>query len=666
MKDKTKDILLAELKEAKKRIADLEQEKERQKDEAIIRRMLVEHSRDGIVVLDKDGKVYEANKRYADMLGYSREELLKMHVWEWEVQVSSDQVKEMIRTVDEKGDHFQSRHRRKDGSTYEVEISTDAIFYRDQKLIFCVCRDISERKKMEENLRQSEAKFSKAFQLSPNLMAITTLDKGKIIDVNNTFCSFHGTQRENLIGKFTADLGLWADPASRDFILNRLKENKKVYNIETVMRRINTGEERTVLFSADIIILQNEELLLSEAVDITESKMAEIEKSRLEEELRHSQKLEGIGTLAGGVAHDFNNILGIILGNAELVLDDIDENDPEYYNLTEIKNAGLRAKDIIRQLLTFSRYVEVKKYSINLNPILEESIKFLRSTIPSTIEIRYNLNADNDFIFADSTQIHQVMMNLCINAAQAMEQNGGLIKISLENFKVDEYTGRLHPDLKKGEYVKLTVQDTGPGIVPEIQDRIFDPYFTTKDSGKGSGMGLSLVHGIIKNHNGTIAVHSTPGKGAAFSILLPLAPRNNSISSRPAESIPKGKERILFVDDEISLAAVAQKMIEKLGYAVKIAVNPEDALNLFRKKPDDFDLVITDMTMPQITGEVLFYEIRKIRKDIPVILSTGYSTLMNEEKAMRIGLTGYIMKPFKLRQMAEIIRKAIDAVPPSA
>lgn len=668
--NKTTIQLNAEIKEAhkkitnlEKKIARLEKEKNKQKAEAIKWRKLIEYSRDGIVILDENGEVYDANKRYENMLGYSRDELLKLNVCDWEVMVSPDQVKEMVRTVDEKGDHFQSRHRRKDGSTYEVEISSDAIMDGKQKLILCVCRDITERKKMEEELRQSEEKFSRAFQLSPNMMAITTLNEGLIIDVNNSFCHFHETHRDKIIGKTTYELNLWASTADRDSVIKQLKEKKKVYNFETIMWRINSKEERTVLFSGEIISLKDEDYLLSEVIDITENKKAEAEKEKLEEELRHSQKLEGIGTLAGGVAHDFNNILGIIIGNAELAMDDTEEGDPIYFNLTEIKNAGLRAKDIIRQLLTFSRHVEVKKHTLNLIPLLEDSIKFLRSTIPTTIEIRYDLKAKNDFIFADSTQIHQVMMNLCINAAQAMEQDGGLLTIGIENIKIDEYTGRIYPELPKGDYIKLTVQDTGPGIASEILDRIFDPYFTTKDSGKGSGMGLSLVHGIIKNHDGIITVRSQPGEGAAFSIMLPLAPQNRTVSAKPAESIPKGRERILFVDDEISLAAVAQKMIEKLGYAVKIAVNPEDALNLFRKDPDSFDLIITDMTMPQMTGEALFHEIRKIRDNMPVILSTGYSSLMDEEKARQIGLTGYIMKPLKLQQLAGIIRKVLDEAP---
>ena len=387
--------------------------------------------------------------------------------------------------------------------------------------------------------------------------------------------------------------------------------------------------------------------------DITEMK-------NMAQKLQRAQKMESIGTLTGGIAHDFNNILSIIIGNTELALDDVPEWNPVHFNLEEIKTAGLRAKDIVRRLLSFTRKTDEKLKPIEIVPVIKDALKFLRSTIPTTIDIHQDIQATDETILADPTQINQVMMNLCVNASQAMEQTGGSLTIRVENTVLDQGSVRKYSDLSMGDYVKVTVSDTGPGIDPKHMDRIFDPYFTTREVGKGPGMGLAVVQGIVKNHNGAISVDSKPGKGTTFRMLFPLAEGKAAVETETTQEMPTGNETILFVDDEISIVNIVRKMLERLGYKVETAMTPQDALERFRPNPDHFDLVITDMTMPQMTGVMLAEGLMQIRPDIPVIICTGYSSLIDEEKAKDLGIAAYVMKPIIMTEIAKIIRAVLD------
>ncbi len=384
------------------------------------------------------------------------------------------------------------------------------------------------------------------------------------------------------------------------------------------------------------------------------------ERKQLERQLQQSQKLESIGTLTGGIAHDFNNIMGIILGNTELALEDVPEWNMAHSNLEEIRKAGLRAANIVRQLLSFTRITEQKLQPMEIAIVIKDALKFLRSTIPTTIDIEQNISVTDETILADPTQINQIMMNLCINASHAMEQTGGKLTINVENVLLDDDSANDYPGLKSGKHIKVVVSDTGPGIDPKIIDRIFDPYFTTKGVGKGSGMGLAVVHGIVKSHSGYIKVDSTIGKGTKFSMLFPLAQEKAVVEKEIIQEIPRGKETILFVDDEISIADMVQRMFERLGYKVQTAITPQEALDRFALNPDHFDLVITDMTMPQMTGVALSEKLMDIRPDIPIIICTGHSALVDEEKAKELGLAAYIMKPIDMRETAQTIRKVLD------
>ncbi len=388
-------------------------------------------------------------------------------------------------------------------------------------------------------------------------------------------------------------------------------------------------------------------------VDVTE-------RMQLEEQLRQSHKMEAIGTLAGGIAHDFNNMLGVIIGNAELAMDDVPEWNPARHNLEEIKTASLRSRDVIKQILSFSKKTNPKQKPVKINPIIKDCLKFLRSTIPTSIEIRKTIPDESGIISADSPQIHQVIMNLCTNAAHAMSENGGIMEVSLSVIDIGKNEVKQNIELNQGQYVKITVSDTGHGISKKHLDRVFDPYFTTKEVGEGSGIGLSVVHGIVKSHDGAISVESNYGNGTTFNVFLPVIEEEPAIEEEIDTTIPTGIERILLVDDEKAIVNLTSKMLERLGYTVTAKTSSTDMLETFRYQPDNFDLIISDMSMPNITGDKLAKELQQIKPDIPIILCTGYSERINEEKAKSIGVRALVMKPIVKSVLAKTIRNVLD------
>ncbi len=396
------------------------------------------------------------------------------------------------------------------------------------------------------------------------------------------------------------------------------------------------------------------------AQDIDEKRRSEEERYKLENQLRQSQKLESIGTLAGGIAHDFNNILSPILMNSEMCMMDLPDGSPFKESLNDIYNAGERAKELVKQILAFSRKGGEEKILMKISPIVKEAVNFLRAMIPSTIEIQQYLNIKNDTVFASPTQISQILINLGANAAHAMKENGGILAISLDFIDHDKTFEVPHLYLKPGKYLKLTVSDTGSGIDSSIIEKIFDPYFTTKAPGEGTGIGLSIVHGIVKSYGGDIAVKSRPGEGCTFELFFPHA--EGTESERPGlnQEIKKGTERILLVDDETVIVKITEAMLEKLGYSIVSKTNSLEALELFSNSPGDFDLVITDQTMPRMTGKVLAKKIIDIRPDIPIILCTGYSEYIDTKTANGCGISAFIMKPVTMWNLSGIIRETLD------
>jgi CheY-like chemotaxis protein len=378
----------------------------------------------------------------------------------------------------------------------------------------------------------------------------------------------------------------------------------------------------------------------------------------LEEHLVHSQKMEAIGTLAGGVAHDFNNILAIIIGNAELAIQDISDKHPLTQKLNEIHTAGQRAKDVVAQLLSFSRQDETKRLPVELGAIIDESLQLLRVSIPTTIEIRKELCQQSLTVMSDSTQIQQVLINLCTNAAHAMAAEGGTLTVSLKKTDLDR-VGADQYGLRFGTYAQLTVEDTGTGIEPAILDRIFDPYFTTKQAHMGTGMGLAMVHGIVTKYDGGITVESQSDRGTKFHVFFPLSSAvAESMVPGSAESLI-GKGRLLFIDDEPSILSLGAQYLSQMGYEVQTSDDAVEALKLYQRAPNRYDLVVTDMTMPKLSGDMLAKEIFKINPNTPVIMCSGYPTDAVRNNIHPMGVKAFLQKPYEMRTLAKAIKQAL-------
>ena len=520
-------------------------------------------------------------------------------------------------------------------------------------------RLFDERRRAEQALRESEASLRSIFRAAP--VGIGMVTDRVLRQVNDYICEMTGYSRNELVDQNARILYPTREEYERvgreKYVLIR---EQGTGSIETCWQR-KDGKVIDVLLSSTPLDPADWSIGVTfTALDITERKRAERERASLEEKLRISQKMEAIGTLAGGIAHDFNNILSAIIGYAELADIDTRRESPVASSLAQILKAAFRARDLVRQILMFSRQSEVQFGPLQVNLIIKETLKLLRASLPATIQVRQDLG-DCGKILGDPTQVHQVVMNLCTNAYQAMSAEGGLLDISLSS--VDINAGHLvqGETLQPGQYLKLSVRDTGHGIDPEILHRIFEPYYTTREKGAGTGLGLAVVHGIVKNHHGAIQASSQVGVGSTFDVYFPKV-EDYSVESEaePEEPVRGGNECILFVDDEPALEELGGRLLSGLGYEVVTRSSAWEALQLFKAKTMAFDLVITDMTMPQLTGEKLALEILRIRPEMPIILCTGFSEQINNERARSLGIRALVMKPFLKNEMARTIRRVLD------
>lgn len=480
----------------------------------------------------------------------------------------------------------------------------------------------------------------------------------RIVDVNAAACRALGYTREELLQLKVPDIDALFDAQAWQQHFPELQKNGTLmFESE---HRTKGGRVFPVEIVANYVNLGQEEYNCAFVRDITERKRAEMEKLEMEARLLQAQKMEAIGTLAGGIAHDFNNILSVIFGYTELAKKE--EGDPEKrrQELDQVLVGARRAKELVQQILAFSRKTEQLKRPLQISLIIKEALKMLRASIPSTVEIRQNISSEGT-VLADPSQIHQVIMNLCTNAYQAMRETGGILAVSLMEITIaekDENYGELVP----GRYLKFAVSDTGCGISPEIREKIFEPYFTTKKTGEGTGLGLAVVHGIVKSHHGHISVYSEPGNGTTFHVYLPLV--EEKALGLPTEAaiteLAGNGERILFVDDEEQIRGVAERLFSTHGYRVTACKHGAEALDVFLRSPDQFDLVITDMTMPLMTGAELAQKIFAIRPIMPIILCSGQSEFINKGKAMSIGICEYLAKPVLQHDLLSVVRKAIE------
>lgn len=368
-----------------------------------------------------------------------------------------------------------------------------------------------------------------------------------------------------------------------------------------------------------------------------------------------------MGTLSGGIAHEFNNLLGIIIGNTELALDDVPEWNPAKDCLEEIRTASLRAKDVVRQIMSFARQTSAQRKPIQISTIIQESLKLIGTTIPTTIEINRQIRCESELILANPIEINQILMNLCTNSVHAMSDQTGILEVGLEAIALDSNSARQYEDLKPGEFVKLTVKDTGHGIRTNIIDKIFDPYFTTKDVDVGLGMGMAIVYGIVKKHDGAIKINSAVNKGTIVECLFPIIKDAGELQVvETPKDLPTGTETILFVDDEASLVKMVKQMLERLGYLVTGKVSSIEALKVFQADPAQFDLIITDMAMPRMAGDQLVQKLFKIRSDVPIIICTGHRDRIDKEKAVALGVAAYQMKPYDKKVLANTVRRVLD------
>ena len=615
-------------------------------------RLLVEHIELGIALMDTDHRIIMVNRKCAEMYGKPPDYYAGRFCYgEFEKYgfvcpgcpgAAAMQTGVMAQV--------ERRSVRGDGSRFDTTVMAFPVFENGAVTGFIeVTEDITKRSELEEKLGERDAFFRCQFELSNTGIAIISVDKGWL-RVNRKLCSMLGYTEEEFYQLTWADMTYPDDIASEAAQFDKMLAGEiETYDMDKRFVRKN-GDIVWVNLAVSCFREQDRSVRfgIASIQDITQRR-------QMEEQLRQSHKMEAIGTLAGGIAHDFNNILAAIMGNAELAGLNLPPESSVAGNIDQILKSSDRARDLVRQILAFSRRQEQERRPVDICMLVNEAVKLLRAMVPTTIDIRHGVPADAHMVHADATRIHQVLINLCTNAAQAMESTGGVIEIEVTSMVLNARNQARYPDTSPGRYVRITVHDTGPGIEPQHMERIFDPFFTTKAVGKGTGMGLAVAHGIVTDHGGTITVQSLRGKGAAFTVLLPQI--SKKIVEKPKEplEIPQGNETVLLVDDEEMLVELGTSILQSLGYSVVSSYSSLEALKIFTDDPKSFDAVITDFTMPYMTGYELAEEFLRIRPDIPIILCTGFSSQISEEQARAVGIRAFVMKPYNMGEIAAVL-----------
>jgi len=645
-------------------IAELEQEiKERKRIEGQLRqsekkfRNIVNANPAGIhrYKLLADGRLIftDANPAAEKILGFDHRPLIGKTIEEAFPSAAQTDIPDRYRRICTSGESWHSEQVNYEDNRIKGWFEVHA-FQINPGAMATMFRDISDRKAAEATLKKEKEKFGVLTEMSPLGVALIGAD-GRYKYVNPKFKELFGYPLEEIESGRQWFRKAFPDPQYRreaiESWINGLADSDNgAVRPRTYKVRCYDDTDKMIQFRP-VTMAGGDQFVIYE--DVTERK-------QLEAHLQQSQKMEAIGTLAGGIAHDFNNILAAILGYGELLAYDMQKNTCAWQNLQALLKSAHRAKDLVGQILAFSRLNELHLMPVQISSIIKETLKMLRASIPTTIEIRRRIATTDGIVRANPTQIHQVLMNLCTNAAHAMRDKGGVLEVALNRIQVDQRSQSSHPNLQTGAYLKISVRDTGHGIASDKLERIFDPYFTTKEAGEGTGLGLAVVRGIIKAHGGVITVESAPCKGALFEVYLPEIQQEVSAPSKTSEAYRTGPETILFVDDEQALVTMSKQMLQLLGYRAVTRTSSVEALELFQHDPYRFDLVITDMTMPNMTGEKLAHKILEIRSDIPVILCTGYSELITEQRAKKLGIRAYMMKPLVMRDLANTIRDVLD------
>jgi PAS domain S-box-containing protein len=553
---------------------------------------------------------------------------------------------------------------RADGTVIDVLVISSPVDYRGVPASQVVFQDITKRKRAETALKLSEERLRLALQAARMGTWEWNVQTGEIL-VSETTEKIYGIEPKSTGWTIEEHAG-YLHPEDRGAVTELIAEilrGGEESPAQTEYRIVRPdGETRWVEACGEIARDGHgvPQRVLGTVVDITERKRAESEKRFLETQLRQAQKMETIGTLAGGIAHDFNNILGPILGYSDMLLADGKINGEVKEDLGYILKAAYRAKELVQQILLFSRQSERDRTPVQIHLIVKEALKLIKATMPSTIDIQQDIDGDCDAVMADPTQIHQVFLNLCTNARHAMRETGGTLKVSLKHLEADEAFLRMHTGLTEGRYLRLTVSDTGHGINGPHLERIFEPFFTTKEMGEGTGLGLSVAHGIVVGHGGAITVDSQPGRGTSFHVYLPCVVASPApVLSKDVPRAP-ANESVLYVEDQEEVAAIGRKMLERLGYNATVVSNGADALDIFREDVGRFDLVLTDQMMPGMTGADLASKLLRIRPRLPIVLMTGFSETATPDSAKRAGIRCFIRKPIVTRELAIALREALE------
>jgi PAS domain S-box-containing protein len=629
-------------------------------------RDLVSSASEGILVA-QDGLIRFANPAFSHLIGYPPEELVGRSILDFihpdDRPLLLDRHKQR-RQGEYPPSVYSFRALAKDGQVKWIEINAVVIAWEGQPATLNLLTDITERRQAEEALRESEARYRELFQGSPDAITISDLSNGLLLDVNEGFCQLSGYSRDEAIGRTVFDLNVFFDPGDRDEYLQALREEGKLDGYELQLRS-RDGTVQDALLSARTLRYGGRDCLAAVVRDITPLKRTLQEKTQLEAQLQQAQKMEAVGTLAGGIAHDFNNILQAITGYVDVLAARQDQGPETRNGLAQIARVTERATDLVRRLLTFSRKVEPELRPVDLNHEVLQTVKILERTIPKMIEIETFLDPEVKLIHSDANQLEQVLLNLGTNAGDAMPQ-GGRLTIETRNTVLDEEYCRSHPGTAPGEYVRLSFSDTGHGMDEETQKFIFDPFYTTKEIGRGTGLGLAVVYGIVKNHGGAITCSSQPDQGTRFDIYLPALEEGTSISAALApirEDIRGGTETILVVDDEPGVRETVREMLDRFGYQTLAAASGEQALELFEGSSPGLDLVILDLGMPGMGGYRCLERLRDRDPELRVIIASGYTVPLQEKQALAAGAVRFLAKPYRLSEMLRTVRDVLDHSP---
>lgn len=616
----------------------------------------LDHASFCIFRANQDGRIVYANRYACDLLGYSHSELLQLSVFDIDSVIRPEAWPFMWQKLREDGSvTAESQHIRKDGSVFPIELTVTLIEIGDEIFTMAITKDISERKKLDDSLLLFQFIFDKA-----PLGIYLIKDGGEIAYVNEHASSFLGYTKEEIYRMSVADIDRGYSAAEVETIWARQKQTRRLETFETVHRK-KDGTEFPVEINGILLEFNNELYSVSFCKDVSERKKAEKERLKMEVHLRETQKMESLGTLAGGIAHDFNNILGAIVGYAELTHIQCQEGSKLERYVSQISKAGNRAAELVKQILWFSRQGLEEKRPLEMSQVVKEALKLIEVTLPASIEIIKKISPDLPPVLGNEIQIHQIVMNLCTNAYHAMKTSSGTLGVSLVMETIQEQDVGSYPGVTPGNYIKLSVSDDGCGIPPEVMNRIFEPYFTTKPVGEGTGLGLSTVHGIIKDHGGCVQVYSEAGIGSTFNVLLPVVDTESIIEINAGETLPTGNETILLVDDEKALIDLGRDLLERLGYRVETRASSIDAIEAFKVNPQKYDLIISDVTMPKMTGDEMAQQIKAVRPEIPIILCSGFSNRINELSMETLGVNAILMKPIIYSELAHTVRRVLDS-----